>query len=113
MTVVGTKRMIVYDDVADYKIQIYDKGIEKIQVDHSLESYDSFGKFQLIHRAGDLLIPKIDFKEPLTTEIAHFIETIIDDKNPLTDGLHGMEVTRILEAGTTSIQNNGARIDLN
>jgi predicted dehydrogenase len=113
MTVVGTKQMIVYDDVADYKIQIYDKGIEKIQLDHSLESYDSFGKFQLIHRAGDLLIPKIDFKEPLTTEIAHFIETIIEDKKPLTDGLHGMEVTRILEAGTASMQNNGARIDLN
>ena len=112
MTVVGTKQMIVYDDVADYKIQIYDKGIEKIQNGHSLGSYDSFGKFQLIHRAGDLLIPKIDFQEPLATETAHFIEAIGEDKSPLTDGYHGMEVTRILEAGTKSIQNNGARIEL-
>ena len=113
MTVVGTKQMIVYDDVADYKIQIYDKGIEKVQVDHPMGNFDSFGKFQLIHRAGDLLIPKIDYQEPLATETAHFIEAIREDKNPLTDGYHGMEVTRILEAATKSLQDNGKRIELN
>ena len=112
MTVVGTNQMIVYDDVADYKIQIYDKGIKKVQIGQSLGDFDSFGKFQLIHRAGDLLIPKIDFQEPLAAETNHFIEAVREDKRPLTDGYHGMEVTRILEAGTKSIKNNGARIDL-
>ena len=110
MTIVGTKRMIVYDDTSDYKIQIYDKGIEKIEIGNSLGDYDSFGKFQLIHRAGDLLIPKIDFVEPLETEVSHFIDCIRSNKTPITDGRHGLMVTRVLETGMKSLASEGKRI---
>ena len=113
MTVVGSKRMIVYDDVAEYKIQIFDKGIDKLNIDESLDSYDDFGKFQLIQRAGDLLIPKIDFVEPLETEAKHFIACIRANKRPISDGRNGLMVTMILEAAMTSISNNGERIEIN
>ena len=113
MTVVGTKQMIVYDDTDDNKIQIYDKGIERIETGGSLGSYDNFGKFQLIHRAGDLLIPKIDFVEPLHTETLHFIECISNKKVPLSDGVQGLMVTKVLEAGMKSLQKKGQRIELN
>ena len=113
MTVVGTKQMIVYDDMADYKIQIFDKGIEKINVGNSLGDYDTFGKFQLIHRAGDLLIPKIDFVEPLKKETQHFIDCILYNQKPLSDGYQGLMVTKILEAGTQSLLNKGQRININ
>src|SRR3989339_2263178 len=60
MTVVGSKKMVIYDDVSsDMKVQIYDKGIDRF------DDFQTFGQFQLIHRAGDIFIPKIDFKEPL------------------------------------------------
>lgn len=112
MTVVGSKKMVVYDDVSDSKIKIFDKGIEK-KDNHSFnENYDDFGKFQLIHRAGDLLIPKIDFIEPLSLEAAHFIDCIINNRRPISDGRNGLIVTRILEAGMQSLSSNGERIEV-
>jgi len=113
MTIVGSKKMIVYDDVSnDAKIQIYDKGITKKTISDDLGSYDNFGKFQLIHRAGDLLIPKIDFIEPLSAECKHFIECINTKRRPLTDGENGLEVVRILEAAQKSLKSGGLPVDI-
>ena len=111
MTLVGSKKMVVYEDTsADAKIKIYDKGITKKNLSQSLGEYDSFGKFQLIQRAGDLLIPKIEFKEPLREEANHFLESIATGNIPLTDGVHGLQVIRILEAAQTSLKNRGASV---
>lgn len=110
MTIVGSEKMIVYDDVhPDHKIQIYDKGIAKKNLDASLGEFDSFGKFQLMRRAGDLLIPKVDFIEPLQVQCQHFVDCIREDKQPLTDGDHGLAVVRILEAGRKSLLQDGKK----
>ena len=74
--------------------------------------YDDFGKFQLIQRAGDLIIPKVDYIEPLAIESQHFIDCIVEHRFPLTDGYNGMMVTKILEAANTSLRQNGKRIYL-
>ncbi len=111
MTLVGSKKMVVYEDTSgDAKIKIYDKGITKKNLSESLGDYDSFGKFQLIQRAGDLLIPKIEFKEPLREEANHFLQSVAAGKSPLTDGRHGLQVIRILEAAQTSLKNGGASV---
>ncbi|HCL27320.1 MAG TPA: oxidoreductase, partial [Candidatus Latescibacteria bacterium] len=36
---------------------------------------DSFGKFKLIQRADDVLIPKVEYTEPLR-QGAHFVDCI-------------------------------------
>jgi predicted dehydrogenase len=106
MTVVGSKKMVVYDDVStDMKIQIFDKGIDRF------EDFHSFGQFQLIHRAGDILIPKIDFKEPLETQAGHFVECLNEKKEPFTSGEKSLPVVRILESVQNSIK-KGNRVDL-
>ena len=68
MTVVGSEKMIVYDDVsADARITIYDKGVTRTRrpdTQISLGSYETFAEFQLLQRAGDVLIPKVEFTEP-------------------------------------------------
>jgi len=110
MTVVGSKKMIVYDDVSDHKIQIFDKGIDKKSIDESLGEYDDFGKFQLIHRAGDIFIPKIKFEEPLKIESEHFINCIINDEEPLSGGYDGLRVINILETAQKSIAEKGKEI---
>ena len=108
MTIVGSRKMVVYDDVSsDAKIQVYDKGIDKGSIDTGMGRYDDFGKFQLIQRAGDLLIPKIDFVEPLKAECTHFIECVKDGKKPLTDGKNGLRVVKVLEAAQKSLENGG------
>lgn len=110
MTVVGSEKMVIYDDVSDAKIQIYDKGIRKQNITDSLGAFDDFGKFQLIKTAGDVVHPKINFVEPLKTECAHFIECIEKNKEPQTDGENGLRVVRVLEAAQKSMRANGKNV---
>jgi predicted dehydrogenase len=113
MTVVGSEKMIVYDDAStEAKIQLYDKGIDRRGLDGSLGDFDSFGKFQLIQRAGDVLIPRIDFSEPLRSECQHFVECVAEGKKPLTDGENGLRVVKVLEAASRSLAAGGASIEL-
>ena len=115
MTVVGTRKMVVYDDVsADARITVYDKGVSRTVVAPSadqqpcLGSYETFGEFQLLLRAGDVVIPKVDFVEPLRLECEHFIDCITSGARPLTDGVDGLRVVRVLEAAQRSLANAGA-----
>lgn len=108
MTVVGSKKMVIYDDVSsDAKIQIYDKGVTKQTNSQSLGDFNSFGEFQLLLRAGDVLIPKIAFVEPLRVECQHFVDCIINNSRPITDGWEGLRVVQVLEAAQRSLEHEG------
>ena len=98
MTVVGTRKMAVYDDVSDNKITIYDKGIEPKAVLGQRMDFDQSSPMQFTHRSGDILIPKLDFREPLKTEINHFLDCILEGIPCLTGSAHAREVIRILSA---------------
>ena len=98
MTVVGTKKMAVYDDVADNKIAIYDKGIEPKAVLGQRMDFDQPRPMQFTHRSGDILLPKIEFREPLKTEIEHFFDCIEKGTPCLTGPAHAREVVGILES---------------
>ena len=101
MTIVGSEKMVVYDDVsADAKITIYDRGVTKKVLGESQESgaYRTYGEFQLLLRAGDVLIPKLEFTEPLKIECQHFVDCIRTGETPRTDGHQGLRVVRALEA---------------
>jgi predicted dehydrogenase len=112
MTVVGSEKMIVYDDVsADARITIYDKGVSRTRkpdAQISLGSYETFAEFQLLLRAGDVLIPKVEFTEPLLIECQHFVDCIRSGERPLTDGLSGLRVVSVLQAAQASISAGGA-----
>lgn len=116
MTVVGSKKMVVYDDAsADARLVIYDKGVTKKACapgtsngnGNSMGQYEDFGEFQLLLRAGDVLIPKVDFVEPLKRECQHFVECIRTGQRPLTDGYDGLKVVKVLEAAQQSLAQNG------
>ena len=112
MTVVGSKKMAVYDDIAENKIAIYDKGIDRFRLDGSLGSFDTFDQFQLIQRAGDVVIPRIEYSEPLRAECKHFVECITENKQPTTDGDNGLRVVEVLEAASRSLALGGEKIEL-
>ncbi|HET8580202.1 MAG TPA: Gfo/Idh/MocA family oxidoreductase, partial [Nitrospiraceae bacterium] len=112
MTLVGSKKMLVYDDVSlDAKIQIYDKGI--VQLHDHLGTPESFAEFQLQLRVGDLVIPPtLQFSEPLQNECQHFIDCIRNGQRPLTDGLNGLRVVKVLEAAEQSLKQGGLPVGL-
>ncbi len=107
MTIVGNKRMIVYDDLAPQeKIKIFD-----IRVDRP-PHYDTFAEFQYAYHYGDTYSPYIKQDEPLKTECQHFLDCIRDKVTPLTSGTNGLDVVQILEASSASLKKDGAPVDL-
>ena len=100
MTVVGSKKMLVFDDVQPTeKIRIYDKHVEVP------EHYDTYTEFHYSYKYGDIVIPKIDGGEPLRTELDHFIDCIKNDDTPMSCGRDGLHVVQILEAAEESLRN--------
>jgi predicted dehydrogenase len=107
MTIVGSKRMILYDDVAPLeKIRIFDARVERPP------HYDTFAEFQYAYHYGDVCAPYLKQNEPLKAECFHFLECIHESKSPLTCGARGLELVRILEASTASLKLNGHVVPL-
>jgi predicted dehydrogenase len=106
ITVVGDRKMAVYNDVSlAEKIRVYDKGVEPPVT-------DSFGEFQLSYRNGQITIPYIPWQEPLRIECEHFIHCVRTGEKPLTDGFQGLAVVAVLEAANESLLSGGARLPL-
>lgn len=103
MTLVGSRKMVVYDDVSDDKITIFDKGVDRVPKIGERMDYDQSGDYQLIHRTGDILLPRISFQEPLKTEAAHFLDCLRNRVTPLTGPKHARDVVAILEATQTAL----------
>jgi len=108
MTLVGSRKMVVYDDVSDDKIMIFDKGVDRVPKIGERMDYDQSGDYQLIHRTGDILLPKIAFQEPLKTEAAHFLECLRKGLPPLTGPKHARDVVAVLEAGQKALTSGQA-----
>ena len=107
MTIVGTQRMIVYDDLQTHeKIRIYDVRVERPP------HYDTFAEFQYSYHYGDSYIPRIDQEEPLKRVCSHFLECIQQRCRPITGGREGLELIKILEAASAALKANGAPIAL-
>jgi predicted dehydrogenase len=96
MTIVGSKKMVVYDDVADNKVAIYDKGIDKVAILGKNMDYDKPSGLKFNQWSGDVVYPHIAFKEPLEIEISHFLDCIMNHTPCLTGTKHAKEVVRIL-----------------
>jgi predicted dehydrogenase len=106
-TFVGSKKMIIYDDVeSEGKIKIYDKGVRRQTPEQE------YGEFQIRLHDGDIHIPKIRFTEPLADECRHFIECCRMRKKPETDGRDGLAVVAALEAAQESLRRGGDLVDI-
>lgn len=105
-TIVGTKKMVAFDDMEpSEKIRIYDKGVDR-KVD-----YQTYAEY-LSLRDGDIHIPHIEMKEPLQIECQHFLDSIKNKAQPLTDGRNGLETLRVLAAAQKSLDNGGMPVKL-
>jgi predicted dehydrogenase len=104
--VVGSNRMIVYDDAAiDGAIRIYDRGFD-------FSEPSTFGEYQLTYRSGDMLVPRLDAAEPLGLELADLARAIETGVPPRSNARLGVEIVRILEAAHTSLTSSGAPVAL-
>lgn len=106
MTLVGSQKMVTFDDMAAAeKVRIYDKGAD---VKAGVESFAE----AISLRVGDITIPKLAGGEPLRTECQHFVDCVREGKTPQSDGLDGLRVVQVLEAGSESLRQGGAPVTI-
>jgi len=107
MTIVGSRRMIVYDDVAPLeKIRIFDTRVERPP------HYDTFAEFHYAYHYGDIYTPFIKQEEPLKVECQHFLDCIRTGATPLSSGRSGADLVQVLEASSESLKRGGGPVDL-
>ncbi len=104
----GSKKMITYDDLEpSEKVKVYDKGISF--TDDPQQIY----QMRVGYRTGDMWAPQIDASEALRVEGEHFVDCILNNKVPRTDGKLGMRVVQLIEAASRSMIEHGRSVKLN
>jgi predicted dehydrogenase len=98
VVVVGSRKMAVYDDLAEERIRILDKGVSAPPVGGSLTQPP------MSYRYGDILAPFLAPDEPLSVQDRHFVECARTGATPLTDGANGLAVVEVLEAAQVSLR---------
>src|ERR1700681_4089597 len=103
LTIVGDRKMAVYNDVSQEKIRVYNTGVEA-------PITDNFGEFQLAYRHGEMVVPYIPWQEPLRLQSEHFIQSVRTGARPQTDAAQGAAVVAVLQAASFSLANGGVRV---
>ncbi len=101
LTVVGSRKMLVYDDIAEDKVILYDKGVEVPP--YSVTEAEFYASYR---HGGEIACP-IQWVEPLKAECSHFLECILTGSVPRSSGQDGITVLKILETAQRSLNNGG------
>jgi len=101
----GSKKMIIYDDLEpSEKIKIYDKGVS------FTDDPKQIHEMRVGYRTGDMWAPKLSGAEALRVGGEHFVDCIMNNKVPETDGKLGMRVVELIEAATSSMRGKGETV---
>jgi predicted dehydrogenase len=103
--VVGSQKMLVYDDTSNEPIRIFDSGA-------NLPDPETFGEFRLTYRSGDIVSPRVDVTEPLELELADFCRAIRTGIDPRSSARLGLDVVQMTEAVDRSLSDGGAPLEL-
>jgi predicted dehydrogenase len=110
--IAGSRKMIVYDDIEPTeKVRVYDKGVTTNRIESDSDKEAAYQTL-VSYRTGDVWVPKLDSTEALTHVSAEFLDAIANRRAPLTDGVAGLRVVRLLEAAQESINQGGKLIEL-
>jgi predicted dehydrogenase len=112
LTIVGSERMVVYDDTSDYKITVLEKGFARVPRIGERMDFDSGRDFRFEQRHGAVHMPHLQVREPLRVEIEHFFRSIVQGTPPATGPRHACDVVALLEAGDRSLKAGGKPIAL-
>jgi predicted dehydrogenase len=105
-TVVGSRKMVVYDDMSNEPVRVFDTGV-------MIPDPSTFGEYKLSYRTGDIVSPHISGSEPLCVELTDFCDSIRQGSTPVSSAAFGVEVVKMIEAVDRSFASEGARVDVN
>lgn len=103
----GHQKSIVFNDLdPNEPIKVYDRGI------NVADEPESRHGLLVGYRMGDVWSPHLPREEPLRNMVEHFARCIRTGERPLSDGLSGLNVVKILEAAHRSMRAEGRRVPL-
>jgi predicted dehydrogenase len=103
--IIGTRKMVVYDDTANEPVRIFDTGAD-------LPDPGSFGEYRLTYRTGDIVSPRVAATEPLSLELAEFTAAIREGHPLRSSPQVGLDVIRTIEAVERSLAEGGRPVSL-
>ncbi|HEX7973446.1 MAG TPA: Gfo/Idh/MocA family oxidoreductase [Anaerolineales bacterium] len=104
LTIVGSKKMVVYDDIEPVdKVKIFDKGVDVQPYNDTLE------EFHLAYRYGEEIAYPLKWEEPVKLECQHFLECVREKKPARSNAEQGLKVIQVIEAAQKSLFNGGVR----
>ena len=95
--VVGSRKMVVYDDTSNEPVRIFDSGV-------MVDDPQTFGDYQLTYRTGDIVSPRVEIAEPLLLEMQDFCTAIRTGSVPRSSASLGLDVVRMIEAVNASLE---------
>jgi len=98
LVVIGSRKMASFDDV-NKQLVLYDQRVD-------------VKKGQPVPVKGDGEVVPFAADEPLRTECQAFLDAIATRQTPLTDGVSGLRVLRVLQAAQRSLIMNGQPVTL-
>jgi predicted dehydrogenase len=104
-TIVGSKKMVVYDDTSNEPVRVFDSGV-------NLPNPETFGEYRLSYRTGDIVSPNVPAAEPLFLELGDFCSAIRTGETPRSSAQIGLDVVRIIESVDESLDADGARVGI-
>ncbi len=104
--VVGSKKMVVYEDGSPEPVKIYDRGVV-------YKDPETFGEWHLSYRSGDILTPHLPSDEPLGLQAGAFAKAISQGQLPEHGLALARDVVRLAEAADDSLAGGGLQIELN
>lgn len=102
---VGSEKMVTYDDGTSEPVRVFDRGVV-------YRDPETFGEYHLSYRSGDILSPRVESHEPLSLELAEFIDSIRVGRQMEYHTALAQSVVRIVEAADRSMQNGGVEQEL-
>src|SRR6202046_1302009 len=100
----GEKRMLVWNDLeADEKVKVYDKGVD-------ITNREGVYELLVNYRSGDMWAPQLEQVEALRQELSYFAECISSGKQPINDGCAGLQIVKMLEAASDSLNRKGSLV---
>lgn len=105
VTAVGSRRMVVFDDLAtEERIRIHNKCVRQPEL-----LSDDLSQPPMSYQYGDMVAPYLVVNEPLAVEDEHFVQCVSSGAAPLTGGANGLAVVEVLEAAEVS-RREGRRV---
>ena len=99
MVVVGSEKMVVYDDASPEQVRIFDHGVV-------YQDPETFGQYHLSYRTGDILSPHLEVAEPLALELADFAKSIREGRPPTAMTALARDVVSLIERTEESIRDS-------